>query len=602
MIDVAVLGLGPWGLAVVERLVTKALVEEDPLPMTIHVIEAGTPGAGVYGGEQPDYLILNTPCGQHSMHPYPDQASERLGTGFFEWATDSGYRWVGQRCEISDVGRPITPHDFLPRRLMGEYLAWFYRCLVDEAPNSVQLVHHAAQATDVISAGDKERVVLDDGMVLIVDHVVVTTGHTANQPVTRSSKLSAYPVSRFDTLIPPASSVAIGGMGLVAIDVVTALTTGRGGRFVPHGDGLRYHPSGNEPRISLFSRSGYPYCAKSIGCADMAGGYRPVVCTAETALALRLQAEAVGVGVDARQHLIPLMLTEMTIAFYAQAARLHSGPDAASSITATLADAWHTGRFETAVRDAARRFGDFDATAHFFVGEGELFVSSKDYQARVTEVLQSDVTEACVPDGASPVKAAYEVLRALRDTVRTVVEFGGLTLESHRDFQANVRTRIARIVAGPPVHRSEQLLALLDAEVVRIPFGPCPTVVLQGDGAKVSSTSLDRPYRQHVDRVIAGHLDEPTIHRSASPMLSGLYRRGRIRQLRVDGEALGSIELTNDFHPVNANGTAESRIWIFGGLTEGARYYTAYIPSPVSRVRAFVDAGICADSIVGEGS
>ena len=34
-------------------------------------------------------------------------------------------------------------------------------------------------------------------------------------------------------------------------------------------------------------------------------------------------------------------------------------------------------------------------------------------------------------------------------------------------------------------------------------------------------------------------------------------------------------------------------------LTEGVRYYTGYIPSPKSRVRAFVDADQCATEMIG---
>jgi len=136
MRDVAIVGMGPWGLAVLERLVSGALERGAAAPrLTVHVVEPGPPGSGVYGGAQPDYLVLNTPCGQHSMYPYPSHAAGRLGSGFYEWAVASGYQWVGVRCEVTTGGRPLTPHDFLPRRIMGEYLAWAYRGLVSEALN-----------------------------------------------------------------------------------------------------------------------------------------------------------------------------------------------------------------------------------------------------------------------------------------------------------------------------------------------------------------------------------------------------------------------------------------------------------------------------------
>ena len=331
-------------------------------------------------------------------------------------------------------------------------------------------------------------------------------------------------MTRLARTVPAGSSVAVRGMGLVAIDVVTALTTGRGGTFVRRGGRLRYRPSGEEPRIALFSRSGYPYCAKSLGSADLTGRYRPRIFTPEAALALRQG------PIDARQELVPLLLAEMTTCFYAQSARLDTADDAggdaaddrADEAAEHLARAWRGGCFEKAVAGYAARYGCFDAAAHLFAGEGEAFVSSKDYQSRVTEMLASDVAEALVPDGASPVKMAYEVLRVLRDTIRTAVEFGGLTLASHRDFQANVRPRVARIVAGPPVTRSEQLVALIEAEVVRMPFGPSPSVTADGDGCPgrlpVARPALLRALRPAGGRAPGRALGAPLVlARAAAP-------------------------------------------------------------------------------------
>ncbi|MGH9089004.1 MAG: FAD/NAD(P)-binding protein [Acidimicrobiales bacterium] len=601
MTDVALVGMGPWGLAVLERLVTGALARRAGAPdVTVHVIEPGTPGSGVYGGAPPDYLILNTPCGQHSMYPYPSQAAGRRATGFHEWAVASGYQWVGERCEVTTRGRAITPHDFLPRRLMGEYLAWFYRCLVQEAPDGFAVVHHRTSAVAVEPAAGHERVRLVDGSNLEVDHVVVTTGHTPNTAPSRSL-LAPYPVTALDRTVPPGSSLGVQGMGLVALDVVTALTTGRGGRFVRRDGHLRYRPSGREPRIAMFSRSGTPYCAKSMGTADITGEFRPVICTPEAATGLRFDAAGARRPVDARTDLLPLVFAEMTVCFYAQSARLAEGPGAAPAVAERLGEAWRRGRFDAAVSSYAARYGDFDAGGRYFAGEDAAYVSAKDYQSRVADLVESDVAAAVVPNGASPLKLADEILRPLRDTVRAVVEFGGLTPASHRDFQVNLRNRFARMVAGPPVHRSEQLLALMDAEIVRTPFGPCPEVALDDDGAVIGSRHLDRHHAERVDRVVAAHIDQPTVHDSASPLLGQLFGDGRVRQFRVDGEELGSIDLTEDFHPLGSDGTPQDRLWIFGALTEGVRYYTAYIPSPSSRVRAFLDAQRCADSVL-EGS
>jgi hypothetical protein len=57
--------------------------------------------------------------------------------------------------------------------------------------------------------------------------------------------------------------------------------------------------------------------------------------------------------------------------------------------------------------------------------------------------------------------------------------------------------------------------------------------------------------------------------------------------------------LNEEFHPIDAQGRPARRIWLFGSLTEGVRYFTHYVPSPKSRLRAFLDAQHCVEEILG---
>ena len=117
----------------------------------------------------------------------------------------------------------------------------------------------------------------------------------------------------------------------------------------------------------------------------------------------------------------------------------------------------------------------------------------------------------------------------------------------------------------------------------------------------VRSTRLDQPFELEVDRLIRAHLDLPSISRSTNPLFTSLVRRGRARPLDFDGTPVGSIDLTEDFHPLDVTGRPGERLWVFGVLSEGVRYFTLYIPSPKSRVRAFIDAEFCANQVVGRG-
>jgi len=597
--EIAVVGLGAWGLCVLERLVATARAS-GAQSARIHVIEPGRPGVGVYTVEQPDYFLLNTPCGQISLYPWTDQPEvPAYGISLHQWVQRRGYRWVGERCLIGQGGREITADDFLPRRVLGEYLEWFYHRLAADSGPQVEITLHRTRAVDVTADGQGgERVHLANGQVLQVKHVVITVGHADNAdppaPAGQGRPFNPYPVEGFDSRVLPGATVAVAGMGLVAIDVVAALTSGRGGTFLPDGNRLRYAPSGREPEIHLYSRGGLPHCAKAVGAPDASDSYELGIWK------LRRRGREAGPPRDARRDLMPLIYAEMRLCYYTESARLAHDDAAAQRVRQELISAWKEGRFESRVGELATRFGRFEPAEHFFPDLGCGFASGKDYEAYVYDRVAADLDEALRPGGTSPVKAAYEVLRFLRDPMRNAVEFGGLTPESHVDFFNQVRGRVTRLVAGPPAVRSQQLLALMDAGVLRMPLGPSPDVA-PGTGGLISlqSSHLAHPFSENVTVLIRGYLEDPTVHNSRSELLTSLYSRGRVQQFQSGGQLLGSIALTTEFHPVSIGGRPEPNLWVFGAVTEGVRYFTHYIPSPRSRLRAFLDAQRCAELIFG---
>lgn len=609
MTDIALIGVGPWGLSVFERLIVTAGGSEI---VRLHVVDPGVPGVGAFTTDQPDYLILNTPCGWHSMSPFAGQRDgASLRRTFFDWVQDNGYRWVDGTCRISSAGKPITPDDFLPRRLMGEYLAWSYRVLAAEAPANVEIIEHRSSAVAIAATPTgREAVTLADGVTFTVDNVVLTTGHTVEAPSESHvgiPSLAPYPVGQFADVdrIGRRSKVAIRGMGLVALDVLMALTMGRGGSFVEDGNRLRYLPSGDEPDIAMFSRSGFPYCAKSSSGTSQpsATEYEPAICT-EAAIAAACATDATDDArgtsrrpVDFRRVVLPLIFAEMQVRFYSESARQRSGAAVAAAAIDDLRHAWMTGTFASTMMRYAGEYGAFDPAAHVFVGADDRHENTDDYQERVCRVVTTDLAEALRgPESAT--KAAYAIPRVLRDTLRSVVEFGGLTAESHADFQDGIRTRLSRLIAGPPILRARQLLALIDANVVRLPFGPAPVVEMTSRGIRIRSRHLVNEHREHVEYLIHGTLDEPSLRDTRSPLLESLRDAGRLRELRLDGEPAGSVDLTRDFHPVNALGHTEHRLWVFGPLTEGVRYYTGYLPSPKDQ-RASRDAAWCVEQMLG---
>jgi uncharacterized NAD(P)/FAD-binding protein YdhS len=603
--EIAIVGLGSWGLCILERLLDRARAA--PVPLAIHVIQPGAPGPGVHSPDEPEYLLMNTVCGQVSLFAageFSPGLSERSGITLYEWAVKNGYRIVGGECRrTASEGRALTPHDFLPRCVLGEYLAWAYRVLTAELPPGATLTHHDSEAVDVQRAGPRERVELANGASVTVDHVFLATGHTPNREPLHPF-VRPYPTASLGAAVPAGASVAIAGMGLVAVDVLAALTFGRGGRFEtgPSEGSKRYIPSGREPRIFLYSRNGLPFCCRPAVGLDTTGSFRPEIFT-EDELARRRHARARATGspqLDLRQDVLPLVWAEMTLVYYGRSALLADGDAAAERVSQRLLDAWRAGALREAVAELATAYGTFDAEAWFFRPDVSRAADRETYQAGVRAMIERDTRESALGEARSPLKAVFELFRVLRDTIRSAVDFGGLTPDSAHEFWDRIAPLINRVMVGPPLRRGQELLGLIDAGVVQIPFGGSPTVTLdpQAKCWEIASTRLGAPTRERVDHVIAGYLEQPSVDRSASPVLSRLHTGGRIR---VFQGGFG-IDVSRGHHPVDARGEEAQRLWVLGPLTDGTKYFNHYIPSPKSRFRAFRDADASVRAILGEAT
>jgi hypothetical protein len=144
----------------------------------------------------------------------------------------------------------------------------------------------------------------------------------------------------------------------------------------------------------------------------------------------------------------------MKARYHTQTALSH-GQAASDEVAARLRTAWAEGHYDKVISELEDTQGRFDPGDHLFAGLGRRYVSSRDYETYVYDLIERDLDEA-LTEGGSPVKAAQEVMRILRDQLRSVIEFGGLTLDSYGDFQSNIRGRINRLEAGPPPLRSQQ--------------------------------------------------------------------------------------------------------------------------------------------------
>ncbi|MER6121615.1 FAD/NAD(P)-binding protein [Streptomyces sp. NPDC001795] len=260
---IAVVGTGPRGTSVLERLAVRLAERATPRPVEVCAIDAHEVGPGrIWRTDQPLWSMMNTVSGEVTIFSGPpDGGPARAGAGpsLYEW-----WRTVDPE--------EAAPDTCAPRAVYGQYLAYALDRIERTVPAEVLRLHRLRRYAESLTAEPDGRylLTLDDGRQVRADRVVLTTGHPL--PALRSDQqaLAEFAAQRpylqyvrgdsaIDmplTDIAPGSVVGIIGLGLSFYDVVAALTTGRGGRFVAAADGaLRYRPSGREPFLVAGARS-----------------------------------------------------------------------------------------------------------------------------------------------------------------------------------------------------------------------------------------------------------------------------------------------------------------------------------------------------------
>jgi uncharacterized NAD(P)/FAD-binding protein YdhS len=601
-LSVAVIGLGSRGLGVLERLITLAA---SPGPVRIEVIDPVADGAGVHAQGQPDYLLLNTTCAQVSMFPDAYTVGDRVhgpGPSLYEWATERDLRIAEDGFTVGSTGRPVRPTDFLPRRVLGQYLEWFLSQLLARVPDHVSVTVHRAEVLDLSSDADGGLLAtLSDGSRVSVQHAFLTTGYTPNVRSTEN-RLGAdriiaepYPLPERLAAVTAGQTVAIAGFGLSAMDVMSSLTVGRGGRFVLDGDRMRYLPSGREPRLLFYSRSGLP-CRARPKVVEFGERYRPLVFTREAVDRARQQRQG---PLDFQRDVWPLVLTELRIGYRRTQARC-AGAAAEAALADELGRADGIGGILSVLDSLDARLGRFDPVAALDATAAMSLQSSASYQRWLSSVLSEDLTEGLSGFLRSPVKGALDVLRDLRDQFRYVVDFGGLTPESLDDFAARTVPALNRAVVGPQYERHQELLALLAAGVAEAPFGPAPSVSWDAEHSRwrLASSRLAEPYSREVDWLAAAWVEPPAVDSSASPLVDSLWRKGWIRRHRPGSRQVVGIDIDADQHPIDVEGRPDRRLWVLGPLCEGATFYNHLVPSPSSFSRPVHDAHRCVSALL----
>ncbi|MEV4781070.1 FAD/NAD(P)-binding protein [Burkholderia sp. LMU1-1-1.1] len=627
--SVTIVGMGPRGLSVLERIA--AIAGSRQLLLDIVLIEPGECGPGVHTTRQPQHLLINTVASQVTMFPAlgaVQHAPLCATPSLTAWARQSGYRRFGDSYHrIEGAGDGITESDYLPRSMLGEYLAWAYQQVAASLPACVTLTHHRQRANDLWQQQDgRTAIELESGFIVHSDFVFLTTGHGRNLPsdldaslakfaqdhARYNSRLSfvrhVYPLDKL-ARISPEARVAIQGLGLSAHDVIAELTVGRGGVFVrqpngePNGQGgpglLRYQRSGREPKLTLCSRNCLPYAARGINQKGLDGRHHPHYFTPDAVEGLRRMALATRGSrqLDFDRELLPLLKREMAWVYRNTLARTAALP--ANNARAGGAVEHPMSPAASPVPDPLTFVPDADDEALIdtllFPLRERQFANLDEFRDFFTDWLQADLREARLGNTGSATKAATDVLRDVRATLQAAVEHGGLTPASHRKFLNVYHPAINRAAFGPPLRRNEELLALLDAGVIDIVSGPNSVVeVDEDDSTYVLNTKFaDGNERRPIDVLVVARLDAFFPETDESLLIRNVLKRGLVRPYYNGMFHPGGIEIDEASQPLNVQGEPARNIWALGYPVEGCHYYTHALPRPMLRSRQVLDADRC---------
>ncbi|MPY54025.1 FAD/NAD(P)-binding protein [Streptomyces acidicola] len=621
-LEVCIIGAGPRGLSVLERLLANERRRPAHSAVTVHVVDPSAPGAGtVWRTGQSQHLLMNTVASQITV--FTDESARidgpvEPGPSLYEWAQSLAL--LGDPAEfdahvLAEAAR-LGPDSYPTRAFYGRYLQDCFERIVRCAPSHVEVRVHRSRAVAAADThgvpGGPQGVRLENGTRLNeLDAVVMAQGHVPARLSAREARTASLSRIHHLTYVTPANpadldlrgirpgqNVLLRGLGLNFFDHMALFTLGRGGRFerTPDG-GLVYRPSGNEPKLYAFSRRGVPYHARGENEKGATGRCFPRLLTAEYIAKLK-ERSAVGRPVSFGEDLWPLISREVESVYYGALLSERGEGERREEFTGRLLalepDADPGALLDAYGIPAGERW-DWERLSRPY-GERE-FTDREEFTGWLLAYLRRDVEESRKGNVSGPLKAALDVLRDLRNEVRLAVDHGGLEGNSHRDDLEGWYTPLnAFLSIGPPASRIEEMIALIEAGVLTL-TGPGTQVRIDTTAQVYVATSTAVPGEPvRAAALIEARLPEPDLRRTDDPLLLHLLDTDQATPYRIAGAAgtayvTGGLAVTGrPYRLLDGRGRAHPRRFAYGVPTESVHWVTA------AGIRPGVDSVTLGDS------
>jgi uncharacterized NAD(P)/FAD-binding protein YdhS len=594
---VVFVGGGPRTAGVLERLAANR-PELFSGPLEIHVVEPHVPGSGrIWRYDQHPGLLLNSMAADITMFTDASVICEGpagQGPNLAEWAAGVV---DGSITDVPDFPRSLreqlrslTGATFPTRQLQSQYLEWFFRRAARSLGRDVTVHRSTAVGirqvrADTAGSPANYLVELANGRTLRADVVVTALGHTDSRPdaasvawadfAGRHGGYHAAPSYTTDvdySPIAPGQDVIVAGMGLAFVDLLVLLMEGRGGRFVEtHDGGLRYLPSGREPKLWAGSRRGVPYHSKISATlrGEAPGPLRFLTPAAVDTLLVRHG------ELDFRRDLWPLIAKEAGYGYYRELltgspARAAMGWDEFAARYSDL-DWYSPAREElvaTAIADAGLHLDlerlDRPFTGHRFAGHQEV-------QDAVVGYIEHDLALRDSPDHPETLALFLALLHVYMEVGR-VVPPERLNARSQQTVHGWWHGFFSFVDSGPPPHRLRQMLALHRAGLLHF-LGPELEVTADESTGLFHASSLQSGTSVAAKALIEARLPSPTVAQSLNPLLESLHKTGlgtEQQLLTADGiHSTGKLLISAGHQLVNPEGVPQPGLFGVGPGTSG---------------------------------
>jgi FAD-NAD(P)-binding len=605
---VAVVGAGPGGVGVLERLVANAALLPGP-PVEVVLVDPYPPGGGrVWRHDQSPLLRMNSLAADVTV--FTDDSVRmagpvRPGPTLDQWAD------LVTRGEIADhdVRDPdlltqlaaVRPGTFASRQVHSAYMSWFFRRTVRGAPPSWTvrtLEQYVRNLTD--GPDGRQRLWLADGTALAADVVVIAFGHLDARPHGEDRAMAAFADRHGLFHLPPAYSadadlagiapgqdVLLRGLGLAFVDVVVLLTEGRGGRYEREpGRGLRYVPSGAEPVLHAGSRRGVPYHSKLDYLLDERPPL-PRFFGPDQVEELLTRAP-----LDFRTDVWPLIAKEVGFGYYHELCRAHPGrvrdPDFLDRYAALPPD--DLAGMARLVRQAVPAAADrLDLARLDRPLAGRRFADAEHFQEFMRGYLAADRARAADPAYSADHGAFYALLSVYAQLPRLLGADAFTPASRLAEVERWWHGYFSYLASGPPGFRLDELLALSRAGILRF-VGPDMWVAPDERGV-FRSGSPSVPGEVTATALVEARLPEATVRHSGSELLRALVACGAaVEEVLTDStdgsrHPSGRLLVTPDRNLVDAAGRPHPDRYAIGHPT--SRRAAAAFARPRTNAIAF---------------